>query len=595
MPGSDLLNSTSPVALNTYTPQNFMDVKKREMFGPRTSRREQRKFNKYLFSPQGMQDAVAFDRAEKLKAQAASDYVTSRNAPVLKASMPPIVSDEQKQATLNAITQPTKAPTPKPEQKTVNTAYWNSQANKFGFNNMDEVKAWQQQNGLVADGMFGKNSEAKWKALQQPAQLVSRTITTADGTPMDVVRKGAVSETPVSTSRPMMTEEQFRKHANFRNIYGLPYNHTVTIEGKKYPVMASTGLYNNTMGIENDAIYAFDPATGQIRQVAESMVGTPKSEWASGSDWSNALSGLEAQKAWMEANPAPARRGPLGGGYTQEYNDWFKKYQAARAGWKKQGGIMNRINYFQQGGAAPQQDIKAQVTALVQAAMQGDQKATQQVNQIMEAAKTGDQQAMQIAQIMEQVIKELQGQATAAKWGAKLEYIKSLKYAKGGKTCPACEKKVEMKACGGKKAPKKQEGGWMELLPIYGTVQSGKRFFKNPSWKSAGEFGLDLLGDVTLLTGVGGGAGAALKAAKVAKATGAVAKTAKTRNAYKAAKAIAKTHPGALVEDAAAAAKITPLNSAMYNLTTQAVEGPILGVLSNASTEGLKRVVRDLR
>ena len=36
-----------------------------------------------------------------------------------------------------------------------------------------------------------------------------------------------------------------------------------------------------------------------------------------------------------------------------------------------------------------------------------------------------------------------------AKWGSKLEYIKNLKYAKGGKTCPSC-KKVEEKACGGK-------------------------------------------------------------------------------------------------------------------------------------------------
>ena len=133
----------------------------------------------------------------------------------------------------------------------------------------------------------------------------------------------------------------------------------------------------------------------------------------------------------------------------------------------------------------------------------------------------------------------------------------------------------------------------MELIPIYGTVQSGKRFFKNPSWKSAAEFGLDLFGDAALLTGVGAGAGAALKAAKVAKATGAVAKTAKTRDAYKAAKAIAKTHPGSLVEDAADAAKITPLNSAMYNLTTQVVEAPILGVLNSGGTEVMKRVVRD--
>lgn len=118
-----------------------------------------------------------------------------------------------------------------------------------------------------------------------------------------------------------------------------------------------------------------------------------------------------------------------------------------------------RINYFQNGGATPQQDVKARVAALVQAAMQGDKKATQTVNQIMEAAKAGDQQAMQIAQLMEQVIKELQGQATSAKWGSKLNYIKSLKYAKGGKTCPACEKKVEMKACGGKKAKKRYFGG----------------------------------------------------------------------------------------------------------------------------------------
>jgi len=129
--------------------------------------------------------------------------------------------------------------------------------------------------------------------------------------------------------------------------------------------------------------------------------------------------------------------------------------------YNKQGGIMNKINYFQQGGAAPQQDIKSQIVALVQAAMQGDQKATQTINQIMEAAKAGDQQAIQLAQLMEQVLKELKGQATSAKWGTKLGYIRSLKYAKGGKTCPACEKgkQIEMKACGGKKAKKRYFGG----------------------------------------------------------------------------------------------------------------------------------------
>ena len=71
--------------------------------------------------------------------------------------------------------------------------------------------------------------------------------------------------------------------------------------------------------------------------------------------------------------------------------------------------IKNKHGFKKQGGAAPQQqDMQQQVIALVQAAMQGDQKATETVNKIIEAAKAGDQQAKQIAQLMEQVVKELQ-------------------------------------------------------------------------------------------------------------------------------------------------------------------------------------------
>lgn len=135
----------------------------------------------------------------------------------------------------------------------------------------------------------------------------------------------------------------------------------------------------------------------------------------------------------------------------------------------KNGGTMNRINYFKNGGNTQQSanNIQQQVVALVQAAMQGDEKANQTVTQIMEAAKAGDQQAAQLAQMIQQVVQQMQGQATAAKWGAKLNYIRSLKYAKGGKACPACEKgapiKVEEKACGGKakKTRKRYFGGWL--------------------------------------------------------------------------------------------------------------------------------------
>lgn len=127
------------------------------------------------------------------------------------------------------------------------------------------------------------------------------------------------------------------------------------------------------------------------------------------------------------------------------------------------------VSKKQQGGQMQQQDIQQQVIQLVQAAMQGDQKATQTIQQVIQAAEQGDQQAIQLAQMIQQVMEQMKGQATMAKWGSKLEYIKSLKYAKGGKTCFSCQnggkpletppinkslkkpiKKVEEKACGGK-------------------------------------------------------------------------------------------------------------------------------------------------
>ena len=159
-----------------------------------------------------------------------------------------------------------------------------------------------------------------------------------------------------------------------------------------------------------------------------------------------------------------------GDDYTNNYNYLYNLINPASK--QKQGGKMNKIKYFQQGGATPQQqDMQQQIIQLVQAAMQGDQQATQTIQQVMQAAEQGDQQAQQIAQMIQQVAEQMKGQATMAKWGSKLKYIKSLKYAKGGKTCLECQQggdistthnnslknplkksvnKVEEKACGGK-------------------------------------------------------------------------------------------------------------------------------------------------
>ena len=143
--------------------------------------------------------------------------------------------------------------------------------------------------------------------------------------------------------------------------------------------------------------------------------------------------------------------------YTPYFSD-----QILIGGYKNGGTLnMNKINYFQEGGAmAPQaapaaapaqggRDIQAQVMQLVQAAMNGDKQATQTIQQIMQAAQQGDQQAVQIAQMIQDVAKQMQGQATAAKYGAKLSYIKSLRsgcpegyevsyHKKGGVLCKEC-------------------------------------------------------------------------------------------------------------------------------------------------------------
>ena len=78
---------------------------------------------------------------------------------------------------------------------------------------------------------------------------------------------------------------------------------------------------------------------------------------------------------------------------------------------------------------------------------------------------------------------------------------------------------------------KHQEGGWLELLPIYGTFKSAERFIDNPSWGGAAETGLSLLGDVGMFTGAGAlikGLSIANKATKATKAANLASRTANT-------------------------------------------------------------------
>ena len=364
----------------------------------------------------------------------------------------------------------------KEDYQTWEQNYWN--------NNQDELKK---------QGWNKSTSSNSWGSTWSKTNVIPSTSTSeiTNGKTTNVVQNKV--QNPQNTTysqkpnidtptvvQPTFTVNDYKNSRHFRHHHFLNDNAELTIDGKKYPIFVTQNLdpRNYSGSEENDRTYAIDPATGMIRKVKEDVFGMPYNFWSTengGAEWFVPTFMLEEQ--WDKENPTPVKYSPTGG-RTEEYKDYLqKKSDARKNGYKsttniqqrKQGGVMNRINYFQQGGAAPQQDMQQQIVALVQAAMQGDQKATQTVNQIMEAAKAGDQQAAQLAQMIQQVAKQMQGQATAAKWGAKLSYIRSLKYANGGKACPACQagapikptKKVEMKACGGKKAKKRYFGGWL--------------------------------------------------------------------------------------------------------------------------------------
>ena len=163
---------------------------------------------------------------------------------------------------------------------------------------------------------------------------------------------------------------------------------------------------------------------------------------------------------------------------------FFENLKNTIIGKNKQGGTMNRVNYFENGGQT--QQAKAQEEAFMRALLQGDPAAAQQLVQvaiqnpkssaaqliqnILNEEKRGNTEVGKAAQAIKQAIQQMKGQATSAKWGSKLGYIRSLKYAQGGKTCPTCQTgapvKVEEKACGGKakkakKVKKRYFGGWL--------------------------------------------------------------------------------------------------------------------------------------
>lgn len=398
-----------PEAPSLYQTQDFEQAKMAEMYGTDPSKRDQRRFRRYINSEEGQQEWLAHDAAEHQKYLSSMDAIVAHRKAQMQNTASTFAANVKPALVPKAAPEAPQTPPPpaapmKPVVTPRSDAEWNRIAKENGFTDMAEVKAWQAANGLTADGKFGNTSSAFFKQ-----NSLGKYVRPGS----EVIEK---QEVPVETP-PQQVGFNLETYITDNGL------NSKYFDGKRYARVDPNG--------------AGDFWVDDSGKIFESTLGGGL--------------GKEISKSSTLQYNSPyywdTKRG-------KAYSSLRSGLADAGATLHKQGGTMNRINYFQQGGAAPQQDIKAQVTALVQAAMQGDQKATQQVNQIMEAAKAGDQQAMQIAQIMEQVVKELQGQAVAAKYGAKLDYLQTLKCGgkakakkkeQGGKVCPACEQAKQTK------------------------------------------------------------------------------------------------------------------------------------------------------
>lgn len=402
---------------------------------PNLTARGTRKFNRYWNSDQRLADEKAFNEKEDAAEAAFVQGEIDKRAASWDARIAALREQNKArgEAALKNINAslaakpavPVSKPDPTPVPKTLtprSEAEWNRIANEATngqLKTMADVEAWQRANGFSEDqidGKFGDYSKSYFETNKLGNYQIAPVEENNSNIPSGYVELSRpdgttflqkINSTSTNTSE-TSTPFDLMGYA-MQNGLNKFYNHG----GKRYVRYDPFGIGDFLIGEDGEMYHA--------------------GRWGSlGKKVSNSSVGIEG---------------------SDHYNN-YQKVLGTLNSFKgvtsnKQGGTMNRINYFQQGGAAPQQqDMQAQVVALVQAAMQGDQKATQTVNQIMEAAKAGDQQAIQIAQLMEQVIKQMQGQATTAKYGAKLNYLQSLKCGgksmkkkeQGGKVCPECEK-----------------------------------------------------------------------------------------------------------------------------------------------------------
>ena len=341
------------------------------------------------------------------------------------------------------------APAPAPSNDFSNIANFNEafrQASKAGLKTFVWKKTKGNPSGLFSTEVASKQSETEKPALKPK-------------------EKKSGESTPASKVQPQ-TKKDYAFDGSHIDIRKFPYVSLMDANEPKdpndwYPEFGlNAELYTNPDS--GSSIPWLYPLTNAVYYDTESIETYPDG----------------TIKANMNI-PVNAEVPEITGSNGSEFGNWYKSNRLKeqekrdeyfrRKGMYKKGGTMNKVNYFSQGGTTP----NGQADAFMQAVLQGNSEA---IGQLIEAAKQGNKDADKLIQTILQedkkgnqqvtkaasVIKQLLNQTTSAKWGSKLEYIRSLKFAKGGKSCPVCEQqKVEMKKCGGKKAKKHYFGGWL--------------------------------------------------------------------------------------------------------------------------------------
>ena len=402
-----------------YNKKDFRDVQYKKMFGNDFSKRNQKRFQKYLNSKQGAQDWENFELQESDRYLDALDTYLNKTHSKLNSELNKQKQDNQKLVETPTVmdvvnTNINQNISTKPQVPTVNH---DEERKKFGFNSEYALMNWQLQHGLHPSGTMDEVTKNFYDALVKTNQQAQQQ---------------AQSERTVITEKP--ATQPIIKSFNFNDFatrYNLNYEN---IDGKQY--------------------LRYDP-------------------WGGGDFYIGTDGNIYEVEAFGNKSKTPITNV---NGRTKRFKKAYQELQKMLQPYKnipsnKKGGIMNKIKYFQSGGNVPQeQDMQQRLIQLVKAAMNGDQQATQTVSQIVEAAQSGDPKAAQLAQMIQQIAQELQQQAQSAKWGAKLSYLRSLKYAKGGNIPETSDKaskksvtKVEEKACGGtaKSSKKRYLGGWL--------------------------------------------------------------------------------------------------------------------------------------